>query len=378
MHVSPLKIYYKLLLLTCMAMHASHTDIIQLLERKVQERLFPGAQLVIINDDATYTKNIGHTDYTQAVCVNNNILYDVASLTKVIATTFAIMHLVSMDTIKLDTRLGTLYPRLSKDKHQLTIQDLLTHTSGYRPCLEDYIDRNLFAILTPTEKLEYLGKVLTAKALTQEYKYSDFNFIFLGLLIKKAVNTKFEQVCEDLFDLIDMKHTTFNPLEKFPVHQIAPTEDDPIRHRLIHGTVHDEAAAALNGVAGHAGLFSTAYDLATFMRMLLNGGNHKGMQILPKKTVAQFLTHESTKNEYRLGWRKNCHITGQQDFKLSDTSFSHLGFTGNTIWADVNKKFALICLTNRVHPTRDNAPQMAAFRIELAAIVKEMFNLNTD
>ena len=204
--------------------------------------------------------------------------------------------------------------------------------------------------------------------------YSDLGMIVLGKLIEKATGKKLDQFCnEEIFKPLKMNDTYFNPPDSLR-YKIAPTEyDDNWRNRLVWGKVHDENAALLGGVAGHAGIFSTANDLSHLLLMLLNGGSYNNDQLIKPETIQLFTKGYSEQSTRALGWdTKSAKGSSAGDY-FDITSFGHTGFTGTSIWVDPTKNLFVIFLTNRVHPTRDNK-KLYKIRPALHKAIMESFD----
>ncbi|MFQ5641711.1 MAG: serine hydrolase domain-containing protein, partial [bacterium] len=189
-----------------------------------------------------------------------------------------------------------------------------------------------------------------------ETRYSDLGVILTGKIIEKISGQPLDVFCkQNIFEPLGMHETFFNPPEIYWP-RIPPTEKDPWRGRVVHGVVHDENAFALGGVAGHAGLFSTARDLAKLLQMLLNGGEYNGVkllsvQVINKFTSRQDLTEGSTR---AIGWDTRSEENSSSGHFMSMRAFGHTGFTGNSVWIDPEKNLFVILLSNRVHPSREN------------------------
>jgi CubicO group peptidase (beta-lactamase class C family) len=329
----------------------------QLLQSCVARGAFPGAVLAVgTRDTVLHTIAVGHYGEDDLRSVTDSTVYDLASLTKVIGLTSATMVLVAEGRLDLDQSLSHFFPELNgKPNAQITIRHLLTHTSGlpaWRPLH-----------LETQSREEAIDSVLGAKLENTPgtaYTYSDLGAITMGLIVEiVSGKTLDEFLTERVFRPLGMKWTRYRPPAEWG-ERIAPTENDPWRGRVLRGEVHDENAARLEGVAGHAGLFSTAPDLAHFARWILNAYHgdvepFAGMEIDPS-VVRNFVTRQpgpegSTR---ALGWG-TAYEGSSAGTLLSETSFGHTGFTGTSIWIDPKRDLFIILLTNRVHPTRENS-----------------------
>jgi len=342
----------------------------------LKKGVFPGAVLILVNDKRVlYQESFG---YSQLEPVKNRMkkdtIFDIASLTKVVATTTAIMQLIEMGQINLWDSLKHYYPELpSGQKEEITIFHLLTHTSGFPAIIRlwnqglNYEEKIKRVLNNPLED-KVGGKVI----------YSDLNFILLGGLIWRVTEQRLDKYASQyIFQPLGMAMTAFNPLKSLPYTEksdYAATERCEWRGRVMIGEVHDENAFSFDGVSGHAGLFSTIDDLGKFMQMLLNNGIYKGVRVLSSSSV-KLMAKDWTYNldSHRgLGWDLigNPHSSGGVFF--SETAFGHTGFTGTSIWVDTKLKIGVALLTNRVHPIRENK-QIIAFRPLLHNLVVNLF-----
>jgi beta-N-acetylhexosaminidase len=320
----------------------------------INDSAFPGAQLLVARDGRiVYDKCFGSLDYTSASpLVNKETIFDLASLTKVVATTTATMKLYDENLLQLDDSVVKYIPEFGNHgKEKITVRNLLLHNSGLPAYKQFY--------LTCKSSQEVLDSVYQASLVYptgDSELYSDLGFIMLGKIVEKITDTPLDKYVDSvLFKPLFMFHTMFNPPSSFS-DNIAPTEWDSVfRKQLIRGIVHDENAYLLGGVSGHAGLFSTASDLAIFMQMLMNGGTYRGIRYLSPETIQLFTTRADTHNRRALGWDiKTMNGYSSAGSLFGPASFGHTGFTGTSIWVEPEKKIFVILLTNRVHPTRNN------------------------
>jgi len=283
--------------------------------------------------------------------MRRDTIFDIASMTKPIATATALMKLVESGEVYLRQKVSEIIPEFrGNHKEEVTIWHLLTHTSGlpaWRPLYRlGSRDKIISAICTMP--LEYRPG--------ERVVYSCLGYILLGEIIERASGASLDDYAKkNIFVPLGMNDTMFNPPEELHS-RIAATEHCRWRKRLIIGEVHDENAYAMGGVSGNAGLFSTAYDLAIFAQMILNMGRYDDVRVLSPLTVELMIrNHTSELNEARgLGWIINDgkSVTSCGDL-LSIGSFGHTGFTGTSIWIDPKVDLAIILLTNAVHPSRE-------------------------
>ena len=325
----------------------------RLIVSAIRDSAFPAAQVVVLKDNVVvFNKSFGTSTYeASATRINERTMFDLASLTKVIATTSAVMRLLDQKKLSLDDPVGNYLPQFAEGpRSAITIRHLLTHTSGLAPFLKLYD-----VATTPQAALDtiYASKLIASPGDTTIY--SDLGMITLAKVVEKIAGAPLDAYMHrEFFEPLGMRNTMFNPPESL-WQEVAPTEMDTVwRMRLVRGTVHDERSALLGGVAGHAGLFSTASDLAVFMQMLLNGGTYGGRRYFSEATVNLFTQRHGTSGTRALGWDTRSATGSSAGSLFSMSSFGHTGFTGTSIWADPDRKLCVIFFTNRVYPTRAN------------------------
>lgn len=342
----------------------------------IADSAFPGAELLVARDGKiVYDKAFGTYDYSSySKQVDPNTMYDLASVTKVTATTLAAMKLYEEGKLDLDAPVVKYIPQFGQaGKEKITIRDLLVHDSGLPPDPPHYLWQTS---TIPQDTLQELLKNprlflrdLTAAheamfdtlfAIPLEYStgtkmvYSDIGVIVLGKVIEKITGMPLDKYVEENFYApLGMTYTIFNPPD-YLIDDCAPTEYDSASGNLLQGIVHDENARSLGGVAGHAGLFSTASDLAVYLQMLLNGGVYDGRTYLQDSTIVLFTQKQSGLSTRALGWDTKSPKNSSAGHFFSPTSFGHLGFTGTSMWIDPVRQLFVILLTNRVCPTRNN------------------------
>jgi CubicO group peptidase (beta-lactamase class C family) len=342
-----------------------------LVERAVADSAFPGAQLVVVRDSfVAVNRAYGRYTYDPtAQPVDHNTLFDLASLTKVFATTAAVMKLYDEGKLSLDDPVVRYLPQFrGEGKQKVTIRHLLLHRSGLPPF------RRLSDIAATEEAA--LDSVFTTPLVVSPGDstiYSDLGMITLGKVVERITGMSLARyVREEFYAPLGMTRTMFNPPPELRA-TAAPTEYDSLwRKRLVQGTVHDENAATLGGIAGHAGLFSTASDLSIFVRMLMNGGTYQGKRYLHETTIDEFLRKKHPGQERWLGWDMKAESGSSAGTLFSGSSFGHTGFTGTSVWADPDRHLAVIFLTNRVYPTRANMKLFKVRPLLHDAIVRAM------
>lgn len=328
-------------------------------EKAIADRAFPGATLAVGYRGRLSLHAFGNLRYdAKSPAVNIRTIYDIASLTKVVVTTTLVEKLVEGDfpsPLSLDAPIERYLPEWTAGpkpewRRKVTVRHLMTHTSGLPPFKEYW--------RTSTTKQETLRRIF-AEPLEYEpgtkVVYSDLGIILMAEIIQRLTGKPLDELAKEyIFEPLGMQQTLYNPPKKlWP--EIAPTEfDNQLRHRLVQGEVHDENAYAIGGVSGHAGVFSTAPDLAVFCQMLLNGGFYAHQRILRRATVAEFTAPQAlAQNTRTLGWVVPTENSSSGHY-FSLHSYGHTGFTGTTIWIDPDRQLFVVLLTNRVHPTREN------------------------
>lgn len=337
-----------------------------LIHASVRNRVFPGAAVAIgRNGVLTKLGAYGYHTYDNTTPVTTRSRYDVASLTKVVATTTAAMQLYEAGLLGLDDRVGDHLPEFGRNgKDGVTIRHLLTHTAGLIP-YRQYHRMNM------TTRHDVIHSIMEEPLVYRpggQSRYSDLSMITLMLVIERITGQDFATYArEHIFEPLGMLDTGFVPtIEPDPT--AVPTEVDRLfRRRLIQGEVHDETAWILGGVSGHAGLFSTAEDLAKFAYMLLNGGEANGRQFLEESTIRAFTRPQAPGRHTRaLGWdMRNDNPSGAAGALFGPNSFGHNGFTGTSMWIDPDAGLFVILLSNRVYPSRNN-PRISQVRARLA------------
>jgi CubicO group peptidase (beta-lactamase class C family) len=336
----------------------------QVLDRALRDSAFPGAIAVVGRGRGIITQYaVGRLDWAaDAPAPNEHTMWDMASLTKVVGLTSGLMQLVASGKIDLDAPVQKYLPAWTgPNKQRVLVRHLSTHTSGL-PAFKAYD-----AI---THDPDSLAKLMFATPLDTlpgaKMVYSDIGAYMLGRIVEEVSGQSLDQYLHDhVFEPAGMHETMFRPpFSLFP--RIAPTEyDSTQRHRLVRGMVHDERAYYLGGVSAHAGLFSSAHDVARFTRMMLNKGTIDGKRVLPAATITQFMKREVA--DRALGWQKP---DGKNSggHLLSEEAFGHTGFTGTSIWVDPPRDVFIVLLSNRVNPTRANN-KIGRVRVQLADAV---------
>ena len=353
-----------------------------LINSSITLKNFPGAQLFVkFKDSIIINKSYGFHTYDSIIKVKQKHLYDLASLTKVLASTFSIMKLYDEDKLQLEEKVSDYFPELKRsNKKNTTIFQSLSHTSGWIPYIshQNFIKKrngnlkksivrtkmdkrfsikmnnNLFLKNTYSKKL---FKRIKKSKLNRigSYDYSGLFFFYVPNLIYKMTGYSFENYFKNTF--INKKEIalTFNPTKVFSKDKIVPSEYDSIfRKGLIHGFVHDEAASFMGGVSGNAGLFGNAEGVGSLLSFLESNST-----MFKQSTIQKFTSYAFENSQIRrgLGFDKPYSNNDYGEYpnkNLSKTSFGHTGFTGTMFWVDPEKKLTIVLLTNRVYPSRKN------------------------
>jgi len=331
-----------------------------LLERAVAEGVTPGGVLLVARRGAVALERAaGRLTYDDdAPAVSPSTIYDLASLTKVIATTTLMMRRVESGALDLDGTAASYLPELKGSPvGGATLRDLLAHSSGLPCCTELF--RELGEGLDRDEARARYLKHIAATDLEvgprERSIYSDLGVLLLGEILERESGHGLAELVEDeVLDPLGVADTGYLPVDSLRK-RIAPTEFDPWRGHLPHGEVHDENTHALGGIAPHAGLFGTARDVAEFAHAMLNGGAYRGRRIAGRDTIALFTRRaELVPGSSRaLGWDTPSDPSSAGRY-FSARSYGHTGFTGTSLWIDPDLELIVVLLTNRVHPTREN------------------------
>jgi CubicO group peptidase (beta-lactamase class C family) len=357
-----------------------------LINSSIKLNAFPGAQLYIKKGNYEYKKSYGFHTYDSLTKVEDDHLFDLASITKSLAGTLAIMKMKDDYNFDIDNNLKYYLNDFNKTMlGETSIKDLLTHTSGWRP----YISHQQYLVKKNGKlKRKYVKKSLSKNFSNQlsrslfiknnyykvikkrikrtelsnvgGYRYSGLFFCLIPEITKNLTGENLDKYLNDKFYLPMGLSATFNPLNKYKIEKIVPTEiDNNFRKELIQGTVHDETAAIMGGISANAGLFSNAEDLSVILKMILNNGIHNNKQMIDSETVELFTKNHiknDSLNNRGLGFDKVRIVSENKVYpneKLSNKSFGHTGFTGTIFWVDPENDLILVFLTNRVYPNRD-------------------------
>jgi CubicO group peptidase (beta-lactamase class C family) len=358
-----------------------------LIGKAIGEKVMPGCQVLVAKDSkVVYCKSFGTHSYEDSSAVQNSDLYDIASVTKITGTALAVMDLYDKGQIDLDKPLSKYLPRLKKtNKKNLIIRDVLAHQAGLQSWIpfwkETVTDGNInYTIYQKTSSAKYSIRVADSLYMRNDYRdsimkwidlsplgergkyvYSDLGPILMKALVEQITKMPIDEYLnKNFYKPLGLTHLVYHPRDKFPLKEIIPTElDREFRKQLIHGDVHDPAAAMLGGVSGNAGLFANANDVAVIMQMLLNKGSYGGRRYLSEETVSIFTSQQFPQNKNRRGLffdkpEPDTSKTSPTCKSVSLKTFGHQGFTGTCAWADPEYNLVYIFLSNRVNPDATN------------------------
>lgn len=346
-------------------------NIDMIMQKAIDDSTFPGGVVGVMRKGAlVWHESYGYHDYSKTRPTKNTDIFDLASVTKVMATTTSIMKLVDQEQIRLDDKVADYIPEFREGKKsEITIEHLLLHTSGL-PAFRIYVDK----LKTRFEILEAVKNEPLINDPGEIYVYSDLGFILLGEIVEEVSGMRLDRfIRSQFFYPMEMKSVHFNPgrVGNWLSNQIPPTEIDQTYNRgIVQGVVHDERAYFMDGVAGHAGLFGSARDLAVYSYMLLNNGVYGRRKYLSPEVIELFTGKRSPINQRGFGFdRKVDRLFSTAGSLTGERTFGHLGFTGTSFWIDPDKEVAIILLTNRTYPSRTFGSNISRIRAEIADVV---------
>lgn len=363
----------------------------QKMEEAIRKKATPGGVILVAkNGHVVFEKAYGYLDYDKKVPTTTETVYDLASITKVMATTQAAMFLESQQLLDMNAPLSQYLPDLKDtNKGKLKIKEIMSHEAGLQAYIPFYtktmssgqwrneyysnhetegyniqLTENMFAVNSLPDSLWKWSvnsdmKKLPAGKTRYEYTYSDIGMYLMQRVVERLLNQPLNDFLEhNFYEPLGLHSLTYLPQRKLNYGNIAPTEDDrAFRKTVVRGFVHDQGAAMYGGVAGHAGLFGTANDLAVMMQMMLQGGKYGDVYLLNDKTIQQFTKRQSDQSRRGWGWDKpepEFNRGGSAGKMAPKTSFGHTGFTGTAVWADPENQLIYVFLSNRVYPDATN------------------------
>ena len=362
-------------------------DIDSIANMGIREKAYPGCVVLVArHGNIIFEKAYGTYNYDDTTPMSVNSIFDMASVTKICATTLSVMKLHGEGKLRLDASLGTYLPWVrNSDKEDLNIEKILLHEARLVPDVVFY--RRTFDSVTRKPSAEYfrhdssaefgvrvaqnfylrsdywktMNESIVASKLLEpgKYIYSDNDFIFMGDVVQAISGLRIDAYADkNFYKPMGLKSIGYNPRNRFDTNRIAPTElDGYFRNQHLRGDVHDEGAAMFGGVAGHAGLFSSAQDLAALLQMFLDGGSYKGHQYLKPETLNLFTAYNSSISRRGIGFDKpqKDNFTNSNPYPsrfASPLTFGHTGYTGTAVWVDPEYDLVYVFLSNRVNPTR--------------------------
>ncbi len=359
-------------------------------EQGIEKKAFPGCQVLIAKEGKVIVnRSYGYTTYEKTIPVQNDVIYDLASVTKISAPLAAIMKLYDEQKINLDAPFSNYFIEFkNSDKAEMSVRDVLTHQARLQPFIPFYLEPGTLSTLRngafknqPSEHFQVriskdmyvrndfekqvINDIVQSPLLPKkEFVYSDLGMGLFRFVSERQTGKSFQEYLnQEFYKPLGAVSTGYKPYERYPIPIIAPTEDDQtFRKELLQGYVHDEMAAVLGGISGNAGLFSTANDLAKVMQMYLQMGYYGGKQYISSATIKEFTKVQflNSSNHRALGFDKPTPtISGQKNmFPAADASpesYGHTGFTGTFTWMDPENQLLFIFLSNRVYPSRSHS-----------------------
>lgn len=363
-------------------------NIDSIVQAGIDMKAFPGCQIVIArNGHIIFQENYGFQTYDSVIAVDDETIYDIASVTKVTSSIPSLMYMQDKKKVHPDTAISKYLPFLENtNKENLTFRSILSHNARLKSWIPFYwYNTDSAGVLNPDvfqyeQSDEFNTRVAENLYITSDYsfemydtitksdlrkkkgyKYSDLGYYWVPKIIEQNYNMPFEDfVYQHFYEPLGLKHTRFHPRQYFKLENIAPTENDTLfRKQIVRGDVHDPGAAMLGGACGHAGLFSTAEDIAVIFQMYLQNGNYGGVQYIDTATINEYTSyqHDGINNRRAMGFDKpfkKYDAYGPVCKSASLSSFGHSGFTGTYVWADPEEDLVYVFLSNRVYPRSDN------------------------
>ncbi|HRO76208.1 MAG TPA: serine hydrolase [Crocinitomicaceae bacterium] len=354
-------------------------------EQSIADGVFPSCQVAFAyKGKVVYNKSFGKMTYEGTQTVKNDDIYDLASVTKVVSSTAALMFLQSQGKFTLDKKLSDYLSELVENStvKNVGLRSLMAHQAGFVPYFPFYKQTISNGVWKPeiynaiktdfyskqvandmwidgTFRDTMMAEILRSPLKTPgQYKYSDVGYYFVQRIIEKlSGNTQDQFVLNNLYKQLGLNRTGYNPLTFYPLAKIAPTEQDNLfRKQLVHGFVHDPGAAMQGGVAGHAGVFSNATDLLAILQLFLNKGSYAGKQLLKREVVEEYTKAQISGNRRGAGFDRPTASgdNGPVCSNASQLSYGHSGFTGTYVWVDPKNELTFVFLSNRVYPDAEN------------------------
>lgn len=365
---------------------ADFSRIDTIVKNAINAGAFPGCQVLVAKSGKViYSKPFGYHTYERNRPVQLSDIYDIASVTKIASSIMAVMNLYNNHRIDLDKKVYRYLPEIKNtNKKEIVIREMLAHQSGLPPFIpfylktirkDGFLDQRIYTT-EPSDSFPYrvadnlyirkgypdtMWSQIKSCELKEpgKYIYSDLGYYITKKIVERLSKDPLNEYVNDKFyKPLGLATMGYNPVNRFPLNRIVPTEfDTKFRKRVVHGYVHDPGAAMMGGVAGHAGIFSNANDLAVLMQMLLNGGEYAGIKYLEKETIDEFTKQQFPGNRRGIGFDKpepDTHKNGPTAKSASLKTFGHQGFTGTCVWVDPENELIYVFLSNRVYPEAEN------------------------
>jgi beta-N-acetylhexosaminidase len=355
-------------------------NIAPIAKQLIDKKGAPGCRIIALKDgQVIYNEAFGHLNYDKKKKVNDSTIYDIASITKIAATTLSVMKLYDDGKLNLSQTLGFYLPELKNtNKANLIISDVLQHRAGLKAWIPfyketlPYIDSiycskedsafcikvadNFFMLRANKDTL--YKRILSSELESKTYRYSDLSMMLMQLVVERISGKPLDEfVYQNFYQPMGLRNIGYNPWKTHDLKNIAPTQQDRLfRQQEICGYVHDPGAAMLGGVSGHAGIFSTAQDLAMLMQMLNDGGMYNGKQFIQASTIQKFTVYQRNDSRRGLGFDKPDFSgnTSPSSIYGSPLTFGHTGFTGTCTWVDPKYNLVFVFLSNRICPDEEN------------------------
>jgi CubicO group peptidase (beta-lactamase class C family) len=385
-------------------MEGAFSRIDAIAESGITKGAYPGCRVLVAKDGVVVLdKAYGTLDVETKIPVDLNTVYDLASITKIASSTLCAMKMTDEGKLDVNKTLGDYLDIPSDNPYsKVVIKNMLSHCAGFTPWIPFYsktikdgeLDSHIYSsapdslhhnqvcdglYIIDTYRDSIFNRIIsTPLSADKTYKYSDLGYYFIQRIVEKQTGQTLDAyVQKSFYTPMGLSSIAYTPLSKMSKNNIAPTENDKtFRLEHLQGYVHDQGAAMMGGVAGHAGLFSTAQDLAAVMQMLMNGGSYNGTQYISTATIDLFNTRHFSGNRRGLGFDKPSLTpgTGSTCRAASPLSFGHTGFTGTMCWADPTMGIVYIFLSNRVNPDAENKKlQDLSIRTEIQEEIYKAF-----
>jgi CubicO group peptidase (beta-lactamase class C family) len=363
------------------------SNIDTIVAKGIRDKVFPGCQVLVAKGGTVvYQKSFGYHTYENKIRVSNSDLYDIASITKIASSTLSLMKLYDEKKVELDAKVSAYLPELiGSNKENIVIRPMMAHQAGlkdwipfwnktvtktgdykegiYNKTANDFYSRRVAENLYISKNYEdtiYSQIISSTLKDTGKYLYSDLGYYFMKRIIEKQTGMpQNKYVAKTFYAPMGLRTIGYKPRERFDLKRIVPTEfDAKFRKQLVHGDVHDQGAAMLGGVGGHAGLFSNSADLAALMQMLVNDGSYGGQRFVDSVTVFEFTRCQFCwENRRGVGFDKPEMTAGKDSpvcLCVPPESYGHAGFTGTLVWVDPVRDLIYVFLSNRVYPDADD------------------------